>query len=116
MAAFGRGDGNRQVRVGQLRLSAFGCFKRSHRRGRDDLRRPIQEGANTRRKLTILRIERDQRRRRRGEIRKDLDQSPLGEVVAKRPTTMVLIEPVPDGGYGRADDVFVMPEAYRATD
>lgn len=29
---------------------------------------------------------------------------------------MVLIEPVPDGGYGRADEVFVMPEAYRATD
>jgi len=29
---------------------------------------------------------------------------------------MVLIEEVPDGGYGRADEVFVMPEAYPATD
>lgn len=38
----------------------------------------------------------------------------FGEVV--RPTTMVLIEEVPDGGYGRADEVFVMPEEYRATD
>jgi 4-oxalocrotonate tautomerase len=36
----------------------------------------------------------------------------FGEVV--RPTTMVLIEEVPDGGYGRADEVFVMPEEYRA--
>lgn len=36
----------------------------------------------------------------------------FGEVV--RPTTMVLIEDVPDGGYGRADEVFVMPEEYRA--
>lgn len=35
----------------------------------------------------------------------------FGEVV--RPTTMVLIEEVPDGGYGRADAVFVMPEEYR---
>lgn len=33
-----------------------------------------------------------------------------------RPYTMVLIEEVPDGGYGRADEVFVMPEAYRAKD
>ncbi|SLN63034.1 hypothetical protein RUM8411_03112 [Ruegeria meonggei] len=36
----------------------------------------------------------------------------FGEVV--RPTTMVLIEEVEDGGYGRADEVFVMPEEYRA--
>lgn len=36
----------------------------------------------------------------------------FGEVV--RPTTMVLIEEVPDGGYGRADEVFIMPEEYRA--
>jgi 4-oxalocrotonate tautomerase len=28
--------------------------------------------------------------------------------------TMVLIETVPDGGYGRADEVFIVPEAYRA--
>ena len=33
---------------------------------------------------------------------------------AVRPYTMVLIEEVPDGGYGRADTVFVIPEAYRA--
>lgn len=33
-----------------------------------------------------------------------------------RPYTVVLIEEVPDGGYGRADEVFVMPEAYRAKD
>jgi len=33
-----------------------------------------------------------------------------------RPYTMVLIEEVPDGGYGRADEVFVIPEAYRARD
>jgi 4-oxalocrotonate tautomerase len=38
----------------------------------------------------------------------------LGE--AARPHTMVLIEDVPDGGYGRADEVFVIPDAYRATD
>ncbi|MEO3432064.1 4-oxalocrotonate tautomerase family protein [Inquilinus sp. CAU 1745] len=38
----------------------------------------------------------------------------FGEVV--RPTAMVLIEEVPDGGYGRADEVFVMPEEYRAKD
>jgi 4-oxalocrotonate tautomerase len=29
---------------------------------------------------------------------------------------MVLIEEVPDGGYGRADEVFVIPEQYRAAD
>ena len=33
-----------------------------------------------------------------------------------RPHTMVLIEEVPDGGYGRADEVFVIPDAYRAKD
>ena len=33
-----------------------------------------------------------------------------------RPHTMVLIEEVPDGGYGRADKVFVIPDAYRAKD
>jgi len=36
----------------------------------------------------------------------------FGEIV--RPTTMVLIEEVPDGGYGRADEIFVMQEEYRA--
>ncbi len=36
----------------------------------------------------------------------------FGEVV--RPTTMVLVEEVKDGGYGRADEVFMMPEKYRA--
>ena len=36
----------------------------------------------------------------------------LGE--AARPHAMVLIEEVPDGGYGRADEVFVVPDAYRA--
>lgn len=35
---------------------------------------------------------------------------------AARPYTMVLIEDVPDGGYGRADAVFTIPEAYRAAD
>ncbi|WP_420962292.1 tautomerase family protein [Brucella sp. IR073] len=35
---------------------------------------------------------------------------------AARPHTMVLIEEVPDGGYGRADEVFVIPEEYRAKD
>jgi 4-oxalocrotonate tautomerase len=35
---------------------------------------------------------------------------------AARPHTMVLIEEVPDGGYGRADEVFVIPSAYRAKD
>ncbi len=38
----------------------------------------------------------------------------FGEAV--RPNTMVLIEEVPDGGYGRADEVFVIPDAYRAKD
>ncbi|MCE7028582.1 tautomerase family protein [Jiella avicenniae] len=31
-----------------------------------------------------------------------------------RPHTMVLIEEVEDGGYGRADEVYEIPEAYRA--
>jgi 4-oxalocrotonate tautomerase len=35
---------------------------------------------------------------------------------APRPHTMVLIEEVPDGGYARADEVFTVPEAYRAKD
>jgi 4-oxalocrotonate tautomerase len=35
---------------------------------------------------------------------------------AARPHTMVLIEEIPDGGYARADEVFVIPEPYRATD
>ena len=34
---------------------------------------------------------------------------------AARPHAMVLIEEVPDGGYGRADEVFVIPDAFRAT-
>jgi 4-oxalocrotonate tautomerase len=29
---------------------------------------------------------------------------------------MILIEEVPDGGYGRADEVLVIPDAYRAKD
>jgi len=33
---------------------------------------------------------------------------------AARPHTMVLIEEVRDGGYARADEVFVIPPAYRA--
>ena len=33
---------------------------------------------------------------------------------AARPHTMVLIEEVQDGGYGRADEVYVVPDAYRA--
>ncbi|MND50690.1 putative tautomerase [compost metagenome] len=33
---------------------------------------------------------------------------------AARPHTMVLIEEVKDGGYGRGDEIFVIPEAYRA--
>ncbi|ORE89874.1 4-oxalocrotonate tautomerase family protein [Aurantimonas sp. 22II-16-19i] len=32
-----------------------------------------------------------------------------------RPYTMVLIEEVKDGGYGRADEVFEIPTEYRAT-
>jgi len=35
---------------------------------------------------------------------------------AARPHTMVLIEEVKDGGYGRADEVFVIPDAYRAAE
>ena len=35
---------------------------------------------------------------------------------AARPHTMVLIEEVKDGGYARADEVFIIPEAYRAGD
>lgn len=41
----------------------------------------------------------------------DLFVSSFSEAV--RPHTMVLIEEVPDGGYGRADAVFVIPDAYR---
>lgn len=44
----------------------------------------------------------------------DLMVSFFGEVV--RPTTMVLVEEIKDGGYGRADEVFVMPDEYRAKD
>lgn len=33
-----------------------------------------------------------------------------------RAHTMVLIEEVPDGGYARADEVFVVPEEWRAKD
>jgi 4-oxalocrotonate tautomerase len=44
----------------------------------------------------------------------DLLVSFFGEIV--RPTTMVLVEEVMDGGYGRADEVFVMPPDYRAKD
>jgi len=33
---------------------------------------------------------------------------------AARPHTMVLIEEVKDGGYGRADEVFILPQEYRA--
>ena len=33
---------------------------------------------------------------------------------AARPHTMVLIEEVKDGGYGRADEIFILPEEYRA--
>ena len=32
-----------------------------------------------------------------------------------RPYTMVLIEEVKDGGYGRADEVFEIPPEHRAT-
>ena len=38
----------------------------------------------------------------------------FGEAV--RPHTMVLIEEVPDGGYGRADEIFVIPDPQRAED
>lgn len=44
----------------------------------------------------------------------DLMVSFFGEMV--RPTTMVLVEEIQDGGYGRADEVFVMPQEYRAKD
>lgn len=33
-----------------------------------------------------------------------------------RPHTMVIIEEVKNGGYGRADEVYVIPEEYRAKD
>lgn len=33
---------------------------------------------------------------------------------AVRPHTMVLIEEVKDGGYGRADEQFIIPNALRA--
>ena len=36
----------------------------------------------------------------------------FGEMV--RPTTMVIVEEIKDGGYGRAGEVFVMPDEYRA--
>jgi 4-oxalocrotonate tautomerase len=42
----------------------------------------------------------------------DLFAGYFGEQV--RPYTMVLIEDVPDGGYARADEVFIVPDAYRA--
>nr|WP_047170284.1 hypothetical protein [Novosphingobium sp. Rr 2-17] len=35
---------------------------------------------------------------------------------AARPNTMVGIKGVKDGGYAGADEVFVIPEAYRAKD
>ncbi|MEF2074768.1 tautomerase family protein [Consotaella aegiceratis] len=35
---------------------------------------------------------------------------------AARPHTMVLIEEVKDGGYARADEIFVIPDAYRVID
>jgi 4-oxalocrotonate tautomerase len=35
---------------------------------------------------------------------------------AARLHTMVLIEEVKDGGYARADEVFLLPTAYRAED
>ncbi|WP_193185005.1 tautomerase family protein [Nisaea sediminum] len=44
----------------------------------------------------------------------DLMVSYFGEAV--RPHTMVLIEEVRDGGYGRADEIFVLPPEYRARD
>ncbi len=33
-----------------------------------------------------------------------------------RPHTMVLIEEIKDGGYYRADEVFILPNEYRARD
>ncbi|GAB2186883.1 4-oxalocrotonate tautomerase family protein [Labrenzia sp. 5N] len=44
----------------------------------------------------------------------DLLVSFFGEIV--RPNTMVLVEEVKDGGYGRADEVFTIPPEYRAGD
>jgi 4-oxalocrotonate tautomerase len=44
----------------------------------------------------------------------DLLVSFFGEIV--RPNTMVLVEEVMDGGYGRADEVFTIPPEYRARD
>ena len=44
----------------------------------------------------------------------DIFASYFGERV--RPYTMVLIEEVKDGGYARADEVFVLPDQYRAKD
>jgi len=35
---------------------------------------------------------------------------------AARPHTMVLIEEVKDGGYGRADEIFIIPQDYRANE
>jgi 4-oxalocrotonate tautomerase len=35
---------------------------------------------------------------------------------AARSHTMILIEEAPDGGYGRADEIFIVPDAYRARD
>ena len=35
---------------------------------------------------------------------------------AARAHTMILIEEVPDGGYGRADEVLILSGAYRAKD
>jgi 4-oxalocrotonate tautomerase len=35
---------------------------------------------------------------------------------AARPHTMVLIEEVKDGGYARADEVFTIPQEWRAKD
>ncbi|TYC69990.1 4-oxalocrotonate tautomerase family protein [Stappia sp. BW2] len=44
----------------------------------------------------------------------DLLVSFFGEIV--RPNTMVLVEEIKDGGYGRADEVFTIPPEYRAGD
>ena len=40
----------------------------------------------------------------------------LGLGLTGYPYTMVLIEEVPDGGQGRADEVFTIPDNYRAKD
>ena len=42
----------------------------------------------------------------------DLMVSYFGEPV--RPTTMVIVEEIKDGGYGRSDEVFTMPDEHRA--